>query len=61
MDVFYQLYRHLDERRETLSDFVTSGGAKSYDEYRQHIGALREIEMMTQAIRELEKKHIDAD
>lgn len=58
MDPFHLIYRHLDERAEVMRDHVASGAPRSYEEYREAVGALREIERMLAEVKDIEQRFV---
>lgn len=61
MDPFQLIYRHLNERREAISDHVSSGAPRSYEEYRQSIGALQEVDRLFAEMKDIEQRLIADD
>lgn len=60
-DPFHLIYRHLKERRETLSDHIGGGAPRSYEEYRQSVGALQEVHRLEQEVKDIEQRLIADD
>jgi len=61
MDPFHLIYRHLKERQEALSDHVVSGAPRNYEEYRQSVGALLEVERLLAEVKDIEQRFVAED
>lgn len=62
VDFAKHLYKHLEEREQDLMEFLSSGGASSYDAYKQLVGEIQGISYARAEIRALlEKTHEDVE
>lgn len=57
--LFPVLYRALRERRESLTSYLASGSANSYEVYRESVGRIAEIDAIEEEIKALEKRLMD--
>jgi hypothetical protein len=61
VDPFHLIRRAIKERQEAMTDYVASGAPKNYEEYRQAVGALQELERLTAELQEIEQRLIADD
>jgi hypothetical protein len=59
LDLIGLLRRHAEERRESVVAYMTSGAAKDYSEYREQVGALKELNILSAELDELEKRYLE--
>jgi len=57
--VFALMTRAINERKEDVLNHLSSGGAKSYDEYTHMTGMLRALVYIEDELKELEKRFIE--
>ena len=50
------LLKQIKERRDRISDMMTGGTIKSYEEYKQLVGSLESLDYIGQEIREILEK-----
>lgn len=62
VDFAKHLYKHLDEREQDLTDYLSTGGATSFEHYKQIVGEIQGIAYARSEIRSLlEKTHEDVE
>jgi hypothetical protein len=59
MNAFQLIYRYIREREETLAQHLTEGSVQTMEQYRQTIGALKELKMLTEEVKDIERRAID--
>jgi hypothetical protein len=59
VNAFLLIYRHINERCETLTDGLIEGAVQNMEQYRQTIGALRELRMLEAEVKDIERRTID--
>jgi len=59
LDLIGLLRRHVEERRESVNAYMTSGMAKDYAEYREQVGALKELSILHSELDDLEKRYLE--
>ena len=59
MNAFLLIYRHINERRETLTEGLVEGAVQNMEQYRQTIGALRELKILEAEVKDIERRTID--
>ncbi len=60
VSVFDALERRLNEYRDEVSEYISSGGVKSMEDYNRLIGKLEGIDIALNNVKELEKRFIEA-
>lgn len=62
VDFAKSLYKHLDEREQDLTDYLSAGGASSFENYKQIVGEIQGIAYARSEIRALlENTHEDVE